>query len=49
MYFGLTNLPPMFQKMMDRLFHPLKDKYLGMLFVYMDNILIATADDLPLH
>jgi Reverse transcriptase (RNA-dependent DNA polymerase) len=49
MYFGLTNSPPTFQKMMDHLFHPLKDKYLGMLFVYMDNILIATTDDLPLH
>jgi Reverse transcriptase (RNA-dependent DNA polymerase) len=49
MYFGLTNSPPTFQKTMDRLFHPLKDKYLGMLFVYMDNILIATDDDLPLH
>jgi Reverse transcriptase (RNA-dependent DNA polymerase) len=34
---------------MDHLFCPLKDKYLGMLFVYMDDILIATADDLPLH
>jgi RNase H-like domain found in reverse transcriptase/Reverse transcriptase (RNA-dependent DNA polymerase) len=49
MYFGLTNLPPTFQKMMDRLFRPLKDKYLGMLFVYMDDILITTSDDLPLH
>jgi RNase H-like domain found in reverse transcriptase/Reverse transcriptase (RNA-dependent DNA polymerase) len=49
MYFGLMNSPPTFQKTMDRLFRPLKDKYLGMLFVYMDDILIATADDLPLH
>jgi Reverse transcriptase (RNA-dependent DNA polymerase)/RNase H-like domain found in reverse transcriptase len=49
MYFGLTNSPPTFQKMMDRLFRPLKDKYPGMLFVYMDDILIATANDLPLH
>jgi Reverse transcriptase (RNA-dependent DNA polymerase) len=49
MYFGLTNSPPTFQKTMDCLFRPLKDKYLGMLFVYMDDILIATADDLPLH
>jgi Reverse transcriptase (RNA-dependent DNA polymerase) len=49
MYFGLTNSPPTFQKMMDCLFCPLKDKYLGMLFIYMDDILIATADDLPLH
>jgi Reverse transcriptase (RNA-dependent DNA polymerase) len=49
MYFGLTNSPPTFQKTMDRLFRPLKDKYLGMLFVYMDDILIATNDDLSLH
>jgi Reverse transcriptase (RNA-dependent DNA polymerase) len=49
MYFGLTNSPLMFQKTMDRLFRPLKDKYPGMLFVYMDDILIATNDDLSLH
>jgi hypothetical protein len=34
---------------MDCLFRPLKDKYPGMLFIYMDNILIVTTDDLPLH
>jgi Reverse transcriptase (RNA-dependent DNA polymerase) len=49
MCFGLTNSPPTFQKTMDRLFRPLKDKYPGMLFVYMDDILIATDDDLSLH
>jgi RNase H-like domain found in reverse transcriptase/Reverse transcriptase (RNA-dependent DNA polymerase) len=49
MYFRLTNSPPTFQKMMDCLFHPLKDKYPSMLFVYMDDILITTADNLPLH
>jgi Reverse transcriptase (RNA-dependent DNA polymerase) len=49
MYFGLTNSPPTFQKTMDCLFRPLKDKYPGMLFVYMDDILIATDDDLPFH
>jgi RNase H-like domain found in reverse transcriptase/Reverse transcriptase (RNA-dependent DNA polymerase) len=49
MYFGLTNLLPTFQKMMDHLFRPLKDKYPGMLFVYMDDILITTHNDLPLH
>jgi Reverse transcriptase (RNA-dependent DNA polymerase)/RNase H-like domain found in reverse transcriptase len=49
MYFGLTNSPPTFQKMMDCLFWPLKDRYPGMLFVYMDDILIAMTNDLPLH
>jgi Reverse transcriptase (RNA-dependent DNA polymerase) len=34
---------------MDHVFHPLKDKYLGMLFVYMDNILIVTPNNLELH
>jgi Reverse transcriptase (RNA-dependent DNA polymerase) len=48
MYFGLMNSPPTFQKIMDRLFCPLKDKYPGMLFVYMDDILIATTDNLVL-
>jgi Reverse transcriptase (RNA-dependent DNA polymerase) len=48
-YFGLMNSLPTFQKTMDCLFRPLKDKYPGMLFIYMDDILIATADDLPLH
>jgi Reverse transcriptase (RNA-dependent DNA polymerase) len=49
MYFGLTNSPPTFQKTMNCLFQPLKDKYPSMLFVYMDNILITTTDNLPLH
>jgi Reverse transcriptase (RNA-dependent DNA polymerase) len=44
MYFGLTNSPLTFQKTMDCLFCPLKDKYPNMLFVYMDDILIATTD-----
>jgi Reverse transcriptase (RNA-dependent DNA polymerase) len=39
----------MFQKMMDHIFRPLKDKYPGILFIYMDDILIAMANDLPLH
>jgi hypothetical protein len=34
---------------MDRVFRQLKNKYLGIIFVYMDNILIATIADLLLH
>jgi len=49
MFFGLTNSPATFQQMMDRLFTPLKLKYPGLLFVYMDDILIATPDDAALH
>jgi hypothetical protein len=49
MFFGLTNLPPTFQRFMDRIFVPLKQRYPGMIFAYMDDILIATGDDLTLH
>ena len=34
---------------MDRIFQPLKNRYPGMLYVYMDDILVATPDDLKLH
>ena len=49
MFFGLMNSPPMFQRFMDQIFAPLKRWYLGMIFVYMDDILIATGNDLVLH
>jgi RNase H-like domain found in reverse transcriptase/Reverse transcriptase (RNA-dependent DNA polymerase) len=49
MFFGLTNLPATFQHMMDWVFQQLQDKYPGMIFVYMDNILIATIKDYDLH
>jgi hypothetical protein len=34
---------------MDRVFQCLCDKYPGMIFVYMDDILIATVKDYNLH
>jgi hypothetical protein len=34
---------------MDRIFGPLKDRYPGCIFVYMDDILIATNDNEELH
>ena len=34
---------------MDRIFGPLKRKYLGCIFVYMDDILIATGADEEFH
>jgi hypothetical protein len=34
---------------MDRVFHHLQDKYPGMIFIYMDDILIATIKDHDLH
>jgi Reverse transcriptase (RNA-dependent DNA polymerase) len=49
MYFGLTNSPATFQKTMDHIFQSLKNKYPGMLFIYMDDILIATTNDPMLH
>jgi Reverse transcriptase (RNA-dependent DNA polymerase) len=49
MFFGLTNLPATFQRTMDRVFRQLKNKYPGMIFIYMDDILIATVADLALH
>ena len=49
MLFGQCNAPSTFQQVMDCELHPLKLKYPHMIFVYMDNILIATPDDLPLH
>src|SRR5229473_2060508 len=40
MFFGLTDPPVMFQSMMNELFKDLINT--GLVFIYMDNILIAT-------
>jgi Reverse transcriptase (RNA-dependent DNA polymerase) len=49
MFFGLTNSPATFQRTMDWVFRQLRNKYPGMIFVYMDDILIATTKDYALH
>ena len=49
MFFSMTNAPATFQRTMDRIFRPLKSWYPGMIFVYIDDILIATPNDKPLH
>ena len=49
MFFGLANSLPMFQQFIDQIFTPIKWWYPGNVFAYMDNILIATGDDLMLH
>jgi hypothetical protein len=49
MFFGMTNAPAVFQRTMDRIFAVLKNKYPRCIFVYMDDILIATPDDEELH
>ena len=41
MFFGLTNSPANFQAMMDSIFREEVAK--GDVFIYMDNILIATS------
>jgi hypothetical protein len=49
MFFRLTNSPATFQRTMDCIFLKLRNKYPGMVFVYMDNILIVTSMDHALH
>jgi Reverse transcriptase (RNA-dependent DNA polymerase) len=49
MFFGLMNSPTTFQRTMDQVFLKLRNKYPGMVFVYMDDILIATSMDRALH
>ena len=47
MFFGLTNSPATFQTMMIAIFT--KEIAKGWLIVYMDNILVATKDNLQFH
>jgi len=49
MFFGLTNSPATFQRTMNCMFREMKMHYPTKLFVYMDDILIATTDDLACH
>ncbi len=46
MFFRLTNSPATFQRTMNRMFREMKMQYPNKLFVYMDDILVATDDDL---
>ncbi len=47
MFFGLTNSPSTFQMMMDTIFRDLTAT--GEVVIYMDDILIATSNNLPHH
>src|SRR6266702_5497498 len=47
MFFGLTNSPSTFQTMMDTIFRDLTAT--GEVIIYIDNILIATPNDVPHH
>ncbi len=49
MFFGLTNSPTTFQRTMNCMFREMKMRYLTELFIYMDDILITTNDDLTHH
>jgi hypothetical protein len=49
MPFGMNNTPSTFCRAMSRLLKWLLDKYPTELFVYMDNILIATGEDMERH
>ena len=49
MYFGQCNAPPIFQRIVNKLLQPLKNKYPRMVHAYMDDILISTPPDLELH
>ena len=49
MNFGLRNAPATFQRMMNKLLRPIKARYGEDVQGYMDDILIATKDDLTYH
>ena len=49
MLFGLQNSPATFQQCMNRVFAKIMNRYPGEVFVYMDDVLITTGDDLEKH
>src|SRR6266403_6127209 len=49
MFFGLTYSPATFQRTMNSMFREMKMQYPNELFVYMDDILVATGDDPMRH
>jgi len=49
MFFGLTNSPTTFQRTMNQMFREMKMQYPTELFIYMDDILIVTDNDLARH
>jgi hypothetical protein len=49
MLFGLQNSPATFQRCMNRVFAKIMNRHPGKVFVYMDDVLIATGEDVEEH
>jgi Reverse transcriptase (RNA-dependent DNA polymerase)/RNase H-like domain found in reverse transcriptase len=49
MLFGLQNSPATFQRCMNRVFAKIMNHYPGKVFVYMDDVLVATGGDVEEH
>ena len=49
MFFGLCNSPATFCRAMNRMMKPLTDKYPSELYIYVDDILVATKDNVTRH
>ena len=49
MFFGLTNSPATFQRTINQMFREMKMHYPTELFIYMDDILITTCDNINQH
>ena len=49
MSFGLRNAPGTFMRTMNRLFQGVQNRYPGEVHIYMNNILVATPDDIERH
>jgi Reverse transcriptase (RNA-dependent DNA polymerase) len=49
MLFGLQNSLATFQRCKNHVFAKIMNHYLGEVFIYMDDVLITTGDDLEKH
>ena len=49
MSFRLRNAPGTFMRTMNQLFQDVQNKYPGEVHIYMDNILVATSDNIERH
>ena len=49
MNFGLRNAPATFQRLMNKVLRPVQARYGEDVQAYMDDVIIATTNDLPYH